>query len=203
MWIPAAFSRDPIFNCGDNSTYCFRPLRGNMKGEMNPEMKVIKGILKGLDYIEETVIVFLLAFMSIMNFANVFSRKLLSSSFSFTEELTVMAFVWVTMLGIAVGYKKFAHLGMSYFIEMLPRRGQAIMALFSMLCSLVMIVILVQYGVQMVQGQIALNARTPAMQLPTAMQGLSIPVGGIFIAIRTLQAGVTQFVQLWKEAGES
>lgn len=174
-----------------------------MKGEMNPEMKVIKGILRGLDYIEETVIVFLLAFMSIMNFANVFSRKLLSSSFSFTEELTVMAFVWVTMLGVAVGYKKFAHLGMSYFIEMLPRRGQAIMALFSMLCSLVMIVILIQYGVQMVQGQIALNARTPAMQLPTAMQGLSIPVGGIFIAIRTLQAGVTQFVQLWKEAGES
>lgn len=174
-----------------------------MKGEINPEMKVIKGVLRGLDYIEETVIVLLLAFMSVMNFANVFSRKLLSSSFSFTEELTVMAFVWVTMLGIAVGYKKFAHLGMSYFIEMLPRRGQAIMALFSMLCSLVMIVILIQYGIQMVQGQIMLNARTPAMQLPTAMQGLSIPVGGIFIAIRTLQAGVTQFVQLWKEAGKS
>lgn len=170
-----------------------------MKGDVNPEMKVIKALLKGLDYIEETIIVFLLAFMSVMNFANVVSRKLLSSSFSFTEELTVMAFVWVTMLGVAVGYKRFAHLGMSYFVEMLPRKGQAIMAAVSMLCSLIMIVILIQYGIQMVQSQIMLNARTPAMQLPSAMQGLSIPVGGIFIAIRTIQAGVTQFVQLWKK----
>lgn len=161
-------------------------------------MKIIKAFLRGLDYIEETFIVLLLAFMSILNFANVFSRKFLSGSISFTEELTVMAFVWVTMMGVAVGYKKFAHLGMSYFVDMLPRKGQAVMAAFSTLCSLAMIVILIQYGVKMVQGQIMLGARTPAMRLPTAMQGLSIPVGGVFIAIRTLQAGITQFINLWK-----
>ena len=72
-------------------------------------MKLVKGFLRGLDYIEETIIVLLLAFMCIMNFINVIFRYLFASSFSFTEELTVMAFVWVTMMGIATGYKRCGH----------------------------------------------------------------------------------------------
>lgn len=154
---------------------------------------------KGLDWLEETLIVVLLAFMAIMNFINVLSRYVFSASFSFTEELTIMAFVWVTMLGVSAGYKRVAHLGMSYIVEKFPPRVQAIFALLSMLCSLIMIVILIKYGFQMVQGQLQLDARTPALHMPAAFQGLSIPVGGIFIAIRTLQAGSTQFLDLWNQ----
>ncbi len=163
-------------------------------------MKVLKGILKGLDYVEEMLIVLLLVFMSIMNFANVVSRYSFSNSFSFTEELTVMAFVWVTMLGVATGYKRCAHLGMSFIVEKFPKKGQALFMVFSTVCSLIMIILLIKYGIDMVNGQIMLDAKTPALRLPAAMQGLSIPVGGIFIAIRTLEAGVRETVRLWKEA---
>lgn len=163
-------------------------------------MKVLKGILKGLDYVEEMLIVLLLVFMSIMNFANVVSRYCFSNSFSFTEELTVMAFVWVTMLGVATGYKRCAHLGMSFIVEKFPKKGQALFMVFSTVCSLIMIILLIKYGIDMVNGQIMLDAKTPALRLPAAMQGLSIPVGGIFIAIRTLEAGVRETVRLWKEA---
>lgn len=162
-------------------------------------MKALKAFLHGLDYLEEFLIVVLLAFMSIMNFANVVSRYFLSASISFTEEITIMAFVWVTMLAIATAYKRSAHLGMSFIVELFPKKGQAVFALFSMVCSLVMIVILLVYGIQMVQGQIALNARTPAMQMPSALQGLSIPVGCVFILVRTMEEGFSQFTRLWKE----
>ena len=164
--------------------------------------KVIKAFLKGLDYLEEGMIVLLFAFMAIMNFINVVSRYCFSNSFSFTEELTVMAFVWVTMFGVAAGYKRCAHLGMSYIVERFPKKGQAIFALFSMICSLVMIAVLIQYGILMVQGQIQLGARTPALKLPSCLQGLSIPVCGVFIAIRTLQSGFSEFFRLRKEGAE-
>lgn len=163
--------------------------------------KVLDVFFKILDYAEETFIVLCLAFMSIMNFINVVSRYCFSNSFSFTEELTVMAFVWITMFGVAAGYKRCAHLGMSYIVERFPKKGQAIFVLFSMVCSLVMIIIMIQTGFEMVAGQIQLGAKTPALQLPAAMQGLSIPVGGIFIAIRTLQAGIRESIRLWKEDG--
>ena len=164
-------------------------------------MKVIKLFLRGLGYLEETLIVLLLAFMSIMNFVNVVSRYCFSNSFSFTEELTVMAFVWVTMLGVAAGYKRYAHLGMSFIVDQFPKKMQAVFAAFSMVCSVVMIVLLIKYGVEMVQGQIMLGSKTPALRLPIYYQGLSIPVGGCFIAIRTLEAGIGEFVRLWKEGG--
>lgn len=163
---------------------------------------VLKFACSLVDKLEEIFIVVCLAFMAGMNFVNVVSRYCFSNSFSFTEELTIMAFVWISMFGISAGYKRCAHLGMSYVIDQFPKKGQAYFALFSMVCSFVMIAIMVYYGVLMVQGQIALHAMTPALKLPQAMQGLSIPVGGAFIALRTLQSGVSQYKRLSAEAKE-
>lgn len=156
-------------------------------------------ISKVFDRLEEALIVICLGFMTVMNFLNVVSRYCFANSFSFTEELVVLTFVWVSMLGIAAGYKRVAHLGMSYVVEIFPKKQQAYFVLFSMICSLAMIGIMVYQGVIMVQGQIMLQSRTPALGLPSSMQGLAIPVGGVFIAIRTLQAGITGYKDLCEE----
>lgn len=148
------------------------------------------------DFLEEALIVLGLAFMTIMNFINVVSRYCFTNSFSFTEEITVLVFVWVSMLGIAAGFKRSAHLGMSYFVELFPRRMQAVMALFSMCCSVAMMAVMVDEGVAMVEGQILLGARTPALELPVTAQGLAVPVGGVLIALRALGAGYREFKRL-------
>jgi len=153
-----------------------------------------------IDKLEETLIVLLLAFMAGMNFVNVISRYCFTNSFSFTEELTIMAFVWVTMLGIATGYKRSAHLGMSFVVGRFSKKGQAVFVIFSMLCSLVMIIMMIKYGFEMVQGQIMLNSVTPALQIPSCAQGLAVPVGGIFIVIRTIQSSFMECKRLWNES---
>ena len=67
-------------------------------------MKQIGKILgKLIDYLEEGLIVAGLLFMTVMNFANVISRYFLHKSISYTEEVVVIVFVWVTMLGISAG----------------------------------------------------------------------------------------------------
>jgi TRAP-type C4-dicarboxylate transport system permease small subunit len=147
---------------------------------------------KAFDYFEETLIVAGIAFMTVMNFINVVSRYCFSNSFSFTEEITIMVFVWVSMLGIAAGFKRMSHLGMSYFVEKMPANMQAPMMWLSILCSLALVLTMIVKGVEMVQGQIMLGAKTPALQLPLATQGLAIPVGGVFIAIRILTSGWAQ-----------
>jgi TRAP-type C4-dicarboxylate transport system permease small subunit len=65
-----------------------------------------------------------------------------------------------------------------------------------MFCSLAMISVMIYQGIEMVDGQIMLEAKTPALHLPLAAQGLAIPVGGSFIAIRILIAGRTEFKRL-------
>ena len=152
------------------------------------------------NFLEEGLIVLCLAFMTGMNFINVISRYCFTNSFSFTEEITVITFVWVSMLGIAAGFRRVAHLGMSYFVELAPKKYQAVMALFSMACSLTMIFFMIYEGYTMVENQIMLGAKTAALEIPLAFQGLAIPVGGTFIALRALQSGISEFRRISAEA---
>lgn len=159
-------------------------------------MKMVKWFF---DWAEESILVILFAFMAIMNFINVVMRYFFSSSFSFTEEITVTAFVWVTMFGIAAGYKKVAHLGMSFFVDLMPQKGKSIMALFSMICSVIMLAILFYYGIEMVKTQMRLGSTTAALKMPMYVQGLSIPVGAGFTIIRAIQSGISEFLRLKNE----
>ena len=143
--------------------------------------------------VEETLVVVGLAFMTVMNFVNVVSRYLFTNSFSFTEELTVTAFVWITMLGVAIGFKRYAHLGMSYFVDLMPRRMRAVMALLSMVCSFVMVLVMGYVSIEIIRSQITLNATTPAMEMPLYYQSLALPIGAIFILVRVLQAGWSHY----------
>ena len=166
-------------------------------------MTVIRKFLRGLDYVEELILVALLVFMTALNFVNVCSRYLLHASLSMTDELTVMAFVWCTMIGAATAYKRGAHLGMSFIVERFPKKGQALFAAFSLLCSLVMLALLLKMGLEMVQNQIKLGQATPALRLPACWQGLSIPVGAVLMIIRSLQFSLAEIVRLWKEGGKA
>lgn len=156
---------------------------------------------KAFDYLEETLIVIGLAFMTVMNFVNVVSRYCFANSFSFTEELTVLAFVWISMLGIATGFKRYSHLGMSYFVDMFPKRLKALMSLFYLICALIFMYVMLRYGVEVVKSQIRLDVRTPALGLPAICQSLAMPVGGAFIIIRIIQSNLVQFWKSWTGRG--
>lgn len=160
-------------------------------------MKLLSTLLARL---EEFILVALFAFMAVMNFLNVVCRYCFSSSFSFTEEVTITAFVWVSMVGIAVGYKRLAHLGMSFLVDNMPKKVQPFMALLSMVCSVVLILLLYKYGSEMVSNQMRLGSKTPALGMPMYIQGLSIPVGAVFCLIRAVESGVKEFVRLRKVA---
>lgn len=160
-------------------------------------MKLLSTLLARL---EEFILVALFAFMAVMNFLNVVCRYCFANSFSFTEEVTITAFVWVSMVGIAVGYKRLAHLGMSFLVDHMPKKVQPFMALLSMICSVVLILLLFQYGSEMVSNQMRLGSKTPALGMPMYIQGLSIPVGAVFCLIRAVESGVKEFVRLRKDA---
>ncbi len=163
----------------------------------------MKTLGKIFDVFEEVLIIVMLGYMAIMNFLNVVFRYCFSASFSFTEELTVTVFVWVTMFGVAAGFKKCAHLGMSFIVDQFHGKAKAMFFAFSILCSLAFAAVLLVYGIEMVQGQMMMGSTTPVLQMPQYVQGLSIPVGAVFIVIRLIQSGVTGVSALWNEGKES
>ncbi len=68
---------------------------------------------------EEVICAAMMIFMTALGFVNVATRYL-GYSMAYTEELLVMLLVWLTMLGTAAGFKRNAHLSMTFFQEQLP-----------------------------------------------------------------------------------
>jgi len=147
----------------------------------------LKIIDKIINHIEEILIVIMMAYMTIMNFLNVLARYVFAASFSFTEELTVTVFVWVTMLGIAIGFKRNVHLGMSFVVDHSHGKAKAALVLLSGVCSLLFTAILLVYGAEMVQGQIEMGSTTPVLGMPQYAQGLAMPVCAIFIGYHVIE----------------
>ena len=160
---------------------------------------LLRLIGKLLDYVEEGIVVIGLAVMAALNFANVVSRYFLHSSISWTEEIILIIFLWVTMFGIAVGYKRNIHLGMSFVTDHFPPKGKKIAAVFSGVCSVILIYFIIRYGIVMVQNQIRFHAKTTVLRLPTAVQGSAIVVGGFFMLIRSVQCTVQEVIRLGGE----
>lgn len=144
---------------------------------------------KVFDSLEDWFLVISLGAMMILNFANVVSRYLLSTSIAFTEELTTNLFVWSCFIGAAAAAKRGAHLGFGLIVENMPPRARRIVTAFVTLLTLAMFALLFILSFDMIETQIMLKQETPALGMPEWVVSLAIPVGAFFCFVRFAQAG--------------
>lgn len=142
--------------------------------------------MKYLDFIEEAFVVISLAVMVIINFGNVVSRYLIHASWSFSEELVVILFVYNSFFAASLAYRKRAHLGFTFITDKMSRSNKKIAAVVSMLFTVILMSLLVKYGIEMIQSQIMFDQRTPAMGLPEWIAGISVPLGALVIIVRVI-----------------
>lgn len=127
--------------------------------------------------------------MMILNFANVVSRYLLSTSIAFTEELTTNLFVWSCFIGAGAAAKRGAHLGFSLVVDSMPRQASRVVTMLVTLLTLVMFAIMFVLSLDMIETQMMLKQETPALGMPEWIVSLAIPVGAAFCFVRFAQAG--------------
>ena len=128
--------------------------------------------MKIFDWIEEILCVLCTAVMTILVFANVFSRYVLHYSLSFSEEITTYLFVLLSLMGSAIAAKRRAHLGLSILTDAVsPAVRKALYVI-----------------------GFAIGMETSAMQWPEWVYGAFVPFGAFFVTVRFAQATV----QEWK-----
>lgn len=152
--------------------------------------------MRHLNKIEEYIAAGLLAAMALLNFGNVLSRYILHSSWSFTGELLLIMFVWVIMLGSAIAYKRYEHLGLPLVVDSMPRKWRIIPILISGIVSCVLIMALVISGYAMVEQQVEFDQVTSVLALPEWTAGLAIPLGAVFILFRIIESTVRDIRKL-------
>lgn len=146
-----------------------------------------------LDHFEEYILSVSLLGMTVITFANVLARKVFQASWAFTEEITTALFILSSLLGAAVAAKKGAHMGLSVLTDLLPKKLQKYVVLITVIASIIFCGFLIKYGFDMVITEFKTGQTTPALGWPEWIFGITVPIGGIFIAIRFIQSGINAF----------
>lgn len=142
---------------------------------------------------EEYLVAASLFTMTLIAFANVLSRKLFQQSWSFTEEITTNLFILASMLGAAIAAKRGAHLGLSLLTDFFPQKYQRYIALISTVIAVAFSLVMIVYGLEIVKQEFITKQLTPALGWPEWIFGTFIPIGGVFILIRYVEAAIVAF----------
>lgn len=152
--------------------------------------------LRFLDRFEEYLCGLLLLFMTILGFLNVAVRYFTPYSLSFSEELLVNFFVWISFLGGAIGIKRRSHVGVALLFDRLPRSLRAVVLLVGALGSAVLFILVIKYGWDLAMSQYRFRVSTYSMQLPLWIFSLGVPIGGLTLLARLIQATIVELREI-------
>jgi C4-dicarboxylate transporter, DctQ subunit len=139
-------------------------------------------------HLEEGAAAALVILLSLLAFANVVTRYVVSYSLAFSEELEVAGLVWLTMLGGAVAVRRSAHIGFTFVRDRFGRPTRRAMAAAAAGLTVGSALVLVWYGWQQIRAERALSTVSEALGWPQWIYTAAIPVGGLLVAIRAVLA---------------
>lgn len=157
---------------------------------------------KIFSHIEEYICAASLLIMLSITFANVISRKFVGASWSFAEEITTNLFILSSMLGAAIAAKRGAHMGLSALTDLIPKKFQKYVTLITTLVALIFCIFLIYQGFGVVAYEMETGQTTPALGWPEWIFGTFVPIGGVFLLIRFVQAGIKNFKDSGNEGVE-
>lgn len=144
----------------------------------------------GLNKVEEIVMIFGMSIMVMLNFMNVVFRLLLPQTpFSYSEELTIIIFMWVTMFGISYGFRVHAHTVLDVLTNQFPKKIQPVIIIFATFCSVLLMVLIAYTAYFTMVNQITYGQVTPGMKLPMVVNSGAIFLGSIITFFSILRSG--------------
>lgn len=158
---------------------------------------------KGLSRVEEFVLIVGMTIMVLLNFANVVFRVALPQSpFSYSEELTIILFMWVSMFGISYGYRVYAHTVLDVLTNMMPKKSQPFIIIFATLCSMLFMGIMIYTSYNTMANQIRFGQVTPGMRLPMAVNSGALFLGSMITFLSVIRSGYTQLMEHKRDTKE-
>jgi TRAP-type C4-dicarboxylate transport system permease small subunit len=132
----------------------------------------------------EWICMVLMVVLSVDLFLGVFSRYVLAMTFTWYDEIARACFVWLTLLGAAVGVKRHAHFRLHLVVDRLPQRLQKAVPVLLPLVIMAFAAVLIQQGLVFLElGRIQ---QTPVMGLPKTWIYVAVPISGALMILYSL-----------------
>lgn len=143
--------------------------------------------MKLFNQLEEWLIAFLLAAMSLLTFVQVFMRYVLNSGFSWALELTTVLFAFMIFFGISYGVRVGAHIGVDALVKQVPPKIGRAMAITSILLCLVYSGMVFYGSFLYVAKMYSAGIELEDMPIPMWTVRAVLPVGYALLAYRFIE----------------
>lgn len=138
--------------------------------------------------IEEVAGAILLGGMAVLTFFNVLNRYIFKRSLAFTEEITVSLFVWITLIGIAMAFRKGANLQMTnLFDRFSPKLQRAVRVAAAIIGILIFLFIIFNSAKEIYKNITFYQTTSEALGIPTWIYSLGTPVFSLMIIWELVQ----------------
>lgn len=137
-------------------------------------------------HLDELIGAILLGIMSLITFLNVMNRYFFKRSIAFTEEITVNMFVWITLLGISMAFRRGTNLKMTNLFDLIspPLKKAAIIG--AGILGTFLFLFLIANSLQEIYKNITFYKTTSeALGIPTWIYSLGTPIFSL-VVIREL-----------------
>ena len=150
-------------------------------------MKVYKKIMDVLAAAEKLILAASTLLILVLTVGNVFSRKVIHRSWSFTEELVVAVFVLITLMAAALACREGELVSLTLVTDRLPGKTKKPVVVLVTVLSVIFTVILFKYGMDKVLTQLANGKRTFVLNWPEWIFWSFVPIGSVCMILHFVE----------------
>lgn len=160
---------------------------------------MLNSIVQGIhNIIQKLLIVMMLAIVLTVTW-QVFSRFILQTPSSFTEELSRFLLIWIGVLGASYAYFTRAHLGLDLFVTKLHPDKQRIAKILNEIVVIIFALLILLYGgLSLVLLTLELEQRSATLGIQIAWVYSVLPLSGCLISLHT----INNLLHLIRHTGE-
>jgi C4-dicarboxylate transporter DctQ subunit len=150
--------------------------------------------MRWLEHLEEGLVAFLMAAMTLVTFVQVVARYVFNYSFVWALELNGVLFAWLIFIGMSYGVRVGSHIGIDIVVKTLrPAAARIVGMVGAALCILYALIVIVG-GWRYVEKMYDVGILMQDMPVPQWVPRVVIPLGFALLALRFGQV----FVRLWR-----
>ncbi len=150
-------------------------------------MKIYKKLMNALAAVEKIVLDLSILLILVLTVGNVFSRKVIHQSWSFTEELVVAVFVLITLLAAALACREGELVNLTILTDRLPKKIRKGCLLISTVLSVLFTAVLFKYGLDKVITQLENGKRTFVLNWPEWIFWSFVPIGAACMILHFIE----------------
>ncbi len=144
-------------------------------------------MMNALAGLEKLVLEIATVLILILTVGNVFSRKIIHQSWSFTEELVVAVFVLITLLAAALACREGELVNLTILTDRLPAQLRKVFFLLSTILSVAFTAVLFKYGLDKVITQMQNGKRTFVLNWPEWIFWSFVPIGAACMILHFIE----------------